>query len=186
MMHSSWKEGSKVEQCLPGDAPKKLVDLWGFVEITQDLLRSAAVQSMAQWKHHGEVSCLDHSLSVAVTSFRLAKKYQLDQVTVARAGLLHDLYLYHKRDKSAHAGLQCIDHPKIAVENAKKITQLSAKEEHCILAHMWPFGGPIPQGKEAWLVNWVDTFSAAGEFSKLCHPASLRGEVYEILSQLSP
>ena len=36
-----------------------------FVRTTGELLESQPVRSMGQWKHHGRVTCLDHSLFVA-------------------------------------------------------------------------------------------------------------------------
>lgn len=156
-------------------------DLAEFCQITNDLLRSPQVESMAQWLHHGDVTCLDHSISVAVTAFSLAKKWGLDRVAVARAGLLHDLYLYHKRDKSAHSGWQCFDHPRIAAKNAEELTHLTEKERNIILSHMWPAGGQVPSSPEAVLVNLVDTLSAVGEFTKTAHPDRLRQQVYKEL-----
>ncbi len=156
-------------------------DLEEFGHIVEDLLETEAVQSMAQWLHHGKVSCLDHTVSVAFVSFRVAKRLGLDKEAVARAGLLHDLYLYHKRDKSKHTGLQSVDHPKIAVVNARKITTLSEKEENIILAHMWPFAGfagAMPKSMEAHLVNLADTILAAGEFCNITKGRQWRRELY--------
>lgn len=161
------------------------MDLEEFFHLTEDLLFTEEVMSMGQWKHHGEVTCLEHSLFVAYTSYRIGKKLKLDLSAIARAGLLHDLYLYHKRDKTAHSGWQCLDHPKIAVKNAENITVLSQKEENIILAHMWPCGGQVPRSFEAVLVNAVDTICAALEFLKAYHPTRLpdllygRGDVAE-------
>ena len=59
-------------------------------------------------------------------------------------GLLHDLYLYDPRDKSAHPGSQCFDHPRAAARNAEQVTKLSDKERNIILSHMWPLGGALP------------------------------------------
>lgn len=161
------------------------LELEEFVRYTKELLLTDEVQSMAQWSHHGSVSCLDHSLFVAFTSFCLAKKWGLDVEAVARGGLLHDLYLYHKRDRSAHTGLQCFDHPRIAAENSEKITSLSAKEKNIILAHMWPCGGEMPKSREAFLVNWVDTGCAVVEFVKGYDPEAVRKAIYGALPQHS-
>lgn len=162
-------------------AEARELELAEFGDIVQDLLDTDVVQSMAQWLHHGKVSCLDHSVAVAFVSFHWAKKLGLDAVAVARGGLLHDLYLYHKRDKSKHPGLQSVDHPKIALVNGRKITHLSEKEENIILAHMWPFAGfagAMPQSPEAHLVNLVDTMLAAGEFCGISKGRLWRMELY--------
>ena len=112
-----------------------------FVTTTEELLGSDTVRSMGQWKHHGPISTLDHSLFVAYLSYRWARFLHLDARAAARGGLLHDLYLYDSRDKSAHPGWQCFDHPRAAAQNAQALTELSPKERNIILSHMWPLGG---------------------------------------------
>lgn len=151
-----------------------------FFDLTEDLLETEQVCSMAQWGHHGDVSCLDHSLFVAVASFRIGKVLGFDVSAIARAGLLHDLYLYHKRDKTAHEGWQCFDHPVIAAENAEKLTDLSEKERNIILSHMWPCGGALPRSREAVLVNLVDTGCAVLEFLKAYEPLAIRERLYSM------
>ncbi len=144
-----------------------------FCGITGDLLQTQQVQSMAKWCHHGRVSTLDHAIFVAYVSYRIARRLGLDNTAVARGGLLHDLYLYHKRDRSAHPGLQCFDHPKVAARNAARITTLTPMEENIILSHMWPVGGALPRSAEAWLVDGVDTLCALLEQVRLYHPGRL-------------
>ena len=155
-----------------------------FVNMVDDLLDSDQVQSMTRLNHHGKVTCFDHSLFVAYLSFRAARFLKLDYRAAARGGLLHDLYLYNNRDKSAHPGWQCFDHPVAAWRNAKAITTLSPKEENIILSHMWPFSKYGPRSKEALLVNAVDTFCAAVELSCLYQLLGLIGKVPS--SQLHP
>ena len=77
-----------------------------FCRTTEELLGSDAVRMMGRWKHHGHISTLDHSLFVAYCSYRAARALRLDETAAARAGLLHDLYLYDSRDASAHPGWQ--------------------------------------------------------------------------------
>lgn len=145
-----------------------------FTQTTQELLDSAQVRMMGRWKHHGPVTTLDHSLFVAYCSYRVARFLHMDAAAAARGGLLHDLYLYDSRDKSAHPGNQCFDHPRAAAKNAAAITKLSPKERNIILSHMWPLGGALPRSKEAWLVDLVDTVCAGLELSRICHPSRLR------------
>lgn len=145
-----------------------------FIETTGELLTARQVRMMGRWKHHGPISTLDHSLFVAYLSFRAARALGLDKYAAARGGLLHDLYLYDSRDKSAHPGVQCFDHPRAAARNAKQLTQLSDKEHNIILSHMWPLGGAMPRSAEALLVDLVDTICAGIEFSRIYHPKKLR------------
>ena len=145
-----------------------------FLELTRELLDSEQVRMMGRWKHHGPVTTLDHSLFVAYSSYRLARMLRLDAHAAARGGLLHDLYLYDSRDKSAHPGNQCFDHPRFAARNAEELTTLSAKEKNIILSHMWPLGGALPRSLEAWLVDLVDTVCAGLELSRIYRPSRLR------------
>ena len=145
-----------------------------FVTTTEELLGSDTVHSMGQWKHHGPITTLDHSLFVAYLSYRWAKFLHLDARAAARGGLLHDLYLYDSKDKSAHPGWQCFDHPRAAAKNAQALTDLSPKEKNIILSHMWPLGGALPRSPEAWLVDLVDTICAGLEVFRIYHPAKLR------------
>ena len=146
----------------------------GFVKTTAELLGSDQVRMMGRWKHHGPVTTLDHSLFVAYLSYRAALFLGLDAEAAARGGLLHDLYLYDSRDKSAHPGCQCFDHPRAAARNAEQLTELTNKERNIILSHMWPLGGQLPRSVEAWLVDLVDTICAGLELSRICRPSRLR------------
>ena len=145
-----------------------------FLELTRELLDSDQVRMMGRWKHHGPVTTLDHSLFVAYSSYRVARLLRLDAYAAARGGLLHDLYLYDSKDKTAHPGSQCFDHPRFAARNAASITALSSKEQNIILSHMWPLGGALPRSLEAWLVDLVDTVCAGLELSRVCRPSRLR------------
>ena len=145
-----------------------------FLELTRELLNSDQVRMMGRWKHHGPVTTLDHSLFVAYSSYRVARALGLDAHAAARGGLLHDLYLYDSKDKSAHPGNQCFDHPRFAAWNAARVTKLSRKEENIILSHMWPLGGALPRSLEAWLVDLVDTVCAGLELSGIYRPSRLR------------
>ncbi len=145
-----------------------------FVELMRELLESDQVRMMGRWRHHGPVTTLDHSLFVAYNAYRMARWFGMDALAAARGGLLHDLYLYDSKDKSAHPGNQCFDHPRFAARNAEKITALSPKERNIILSHMWPLGGALPRSKEAWLVDLVDTVCAGLELTRAYRPHRLR------------
>ena len=83
------------------------------------------------------MTTLDHSLFVAFSTYRVARMLHLDVRSAVRGALLHDLYLYDSRDKTAHPGNQCFDHPRFAARNAAALTPLTPKERNIILSHMW-------------------------------------------------
>ena len=122
-----------------------------FLSLTRELLDSKQVRMMGRWKHHGPVTTLDHSLFVAFSTYRVARLLHLDVRAAVRGALLHDLYLYDSKDKSAHPGNQCFDHPRFAARNAAALTALSEKER-----------------------NMVDTICAGLEVSRICRPSRLR------------
>ena len=92
-------------------------DYSGYLQIVGQLLDSGEVKAMKQWRHHFSITCYEHSLSVSRTAYRLAARLGWDSRAAARAGLLHDLYLYDPADHSAHPGIQCLDHPVAALRN---------------------------------------------------------------------
>jgi len=145
-----------------------------FLSLTRELLDSKQVRMMGRWKHHGPVTTLDHSLFVAFSTYRVARLLHLDVRAAVRGALLHDLYLYDSKDKSAHPGNQCFAHPRFAARNAAALTALSEKERNIILSHMWPLGGALPRSLEAWMVDLVDTVCAGLEVSRICRPSRLR------------
>ena len=53
---------------------------------------------MDKYIQHGSTTTLDHSIAVSYLAYRLARKLDLDYISVARAGLLHDFYLYDWHD----------------------------------------------------------------------------------------
>lgn len=145
-----------------------------FIDLTRELLDSDQVRMMGRWRHHGQVTTLDHSLFVAFSTYRVARALRMDVRAAVRGALLHDLYLYDSHDKTAHPGNQCLDHPRFAARNAEALTPLSSKERNIILSHMWPLGGALPRSPEAWMVDLVDTVCAGLELSRVCRPSRLR------------
>ena len=145
----------------------KLVDEknWSsFLLCIGSLLYTEEMQSMRAIKHHPGTSCYEHSVFVAYAVFRLARRLGLDYKAVARAGLLHDLYLYDSRDRSAYEGWQCFAHPKAALKNAGELVDdLSEKEKNSIIAHMWPLARYMPHYREAYVVNLADKLCATAE-----------------------
>ena len=145
-----------------------------FLSCVEDLLETPQVQSMRALPHHPGVNCFEHSIFVAYIAFRLARRWGLDCTACARAGLLHDLYLYRWNDQSAHPGLQCFDHPVFALRNAETLTPLTDKERNAILAHMWPLATHLPHSREAWTISLADKICATIETVQLWKRMELR------------
>ena len=135
-----------------------------FLNCVGDLLFTPEVQSMRRIPHHPGTTCYEHSVFVSYAAFRMARRWNLDYMAAARGGLLHDLYLYNPRDKSAHPGNQCFDHPVFALRNAQALcARLSEKEQNIIISHMWPLARRRPRCPEAAVVNLADKICATAE-----------------------
>ena len=135
-----------------------------FLNCVGSLLETQEVGSMKRWRHHFSITCYQHSLFVSYVAFRIARRLHWDYRAAARAGLLHDLYLYDPADSSAHPGNQCLDHPEFALRNASALCpDLSAKEKNAILSHMFPLAIHLPRCREALVVNLADKVCATME-----------------------
>ena len=138
-----------------------------------ELLCSPQVQSMKQIPHHPGASCYEHSVFVSYVAWYLAGKWGADARAAARAGLLHDLYLYDPRALPAYR--QCFAHPVAAARNAAALCGgLSAKEKNCILAHMWPLSRRAPHSREAVAVCLADKLCATAEVLRIWRNLGLR------------
>ena len=120
----------------------------------EEVLYSEEYRKLAQFRHHGSVSCLDHCIDVALITFSLAKTQGCDSVSAARGALLHDLFFYNWRSEGPR--LHGFRHPAIACSNAGKIFVLNKIEEDAILRHMWPLTPVPPRYRESLLVCYAD------------------------------
>ena len=132
-----------------------------YMNIVKDIISNEMVQNMKLYRQHFNVSCFDHCLYVSYNLYIICKKHKLDYVSAARAGLVHDLFLYDWRKRQdGRKGLHAYTHPKTAYENAKKIFDLNEIEKDIILKHMWPVTLGLPKYKESFLITYVDKFLA--------------------------
>lgn len=140
--------------------------LWEeYRTLMDDVLLTEMVQQMREHSHHFDISCYEHSVFVSYIAFRLARKWHLDERIAARAGLLHDMYLY---DPAIMGLRQCAVHPIAAFENAKMLCpDLTEKEGNAIRSHMFPLSSEFPKSREAVCVNMADKFCATVETLKI-------------------
>ena len=133
-----------------------------YLDCVGELLEVPQVQAMREIRHHPGVSCFEHSLFVSYVAFCLARRWGRDGRAAARAGLLHDLYLYDPRSLPSYR--QCFAHPLAALRNARDLCGgLSREEENSILAHMWPMACSVPRSRTAAAVCLADKLCATAE-----------------------
>lgn len=138
-----------------------------YMALISDLLMDEAVQDLDLIVHHIHTTRLRHCLFVSYMSYKIAKAHDLDYKAVARAGLLHDFFLEDRQEiEDMQEGSHAEVHPKIALENARKITEISDLEADIILSHMFLTctKAPKPRYPESRLVSMMDKYCAISEF----------------------
>ncbi|GFN36578.1 putative ABC transporter permease [Tepidimicrobium xylanilyticum] len=137
-----------------------------YKDCINDLISHEITRSMKNYKHHGDVNCLEHSLYVSYISYKICKKLGMDYRSAARGGLLHDFYLYDWHIEKPYKGLHGFVHPDIALQNADKFFSLNSIEKDIIKKHMWPLTVKPPRYKESFVVLMIDKYCAFMEIIK--------------------
>lgn len=143
-----------------------------FYNTIKDLISNETVQKMKAYKQHYNTSTYEHCLYVSYISYKICKKLGLDYKAAARGGMLHDLFLYDWRNSKKVLNLErphAFIHPKIALENASKLFNLSNKEQDIIKKHMWPVTIAFPKYLESFIITFVDKYSAIAESFNFYH-----------------
>ena len=110
-----------------------------FKSIINDIIENDTVKQMQNFRQHYDTSCFEHCFKVSWYNYIICKKLHLDYVSAARAGMIHDLFLYDwRKPQPGRKRLHAFHHPRIAMENSMKLFDLNKKEKDIILKHMWP------------------------------------------------
>lgn len=135
-----------------------------YMALIEDLIELEEVQCLKNYVHHLVTDRLSHSLSVSYRSYRWAKRFNLNARAIARAGLLHDLFYYDSADKYQVGGKgHNWEHPRIALQNALKITEISDLEQDIIVKHMFGATRELPKYPESYIVTLMDKQAAIFE-----------------------
>lgn len=135
-----------------------------YLLLVEDILENEKFLELINYYHHNS-SILEHVLSVSFLSYLICKKLNLDYVSGARGGLLHDFFLYDWREykKNPENKNHGLNHPKIALENSHQCFELNKIECDIILKHMWPKTPSCPKYWESVIVSFVDKYCACNE-----------------------
>ena len=143
---------------------EKILQDKDFIMIISDLLNQEKVQEMKHYRQHYNINCFEHCLFVSYNTYLICKKHHLDYISGARAGMLHDLFLYDWRKReNGRRGLHAYTHPKVALKHASTFLNLNDKEKDMILKHMWPVTPAFPKYKETFVITFVDKYFAVAE-----------------------
>lgn len=137
-----------------------------YYSLVSDLIENEVVLEMKNYIQHGTTTCYQHCLNVSYYSYKVCKKLGLDKESAARAGLLHDLFLYdwhHHSIKKPFLQKHGFTHPKKALDNANKYFNINNVEEDMILKHMFPLTLKLPKYKETYVIILVDKICCIAE-----------------------
>ncbi|GAB6390921.1 MAG: HD domain-containing protein [Treponematales bacterium] len=114
---------------------------------------------------HGAVTIYEHSVNVAELAFSMVEdKPAYDKRCVARAGLLHDFFLYEWHIWGWRYIRHGWAHPAIAAAKAREVFGISDREFSCIRTHMWPWTlFHPPRCREGWVISLADKIVAVKE-----------------------
>lgn len=148
---------------------EKYLEDKGYMECVRDILEHPVFQSMENFIQHGMTSCKAHCLQVSYLSYHICRRFGWDYRKAARAGLLHDLFLYdwhtHARETGNH--FHGFTHPRAALNNARKYFSLTSGEEDIILCHMWPLTPVPPKSMAGMSVVYADKLCSVTETALL-------------------
>lgn len=152
-----------------------------YLSYVSDLINDKKLRQLDEIVHHHHTTRFKHSLYVSYVSYRLAKYFGLDAKSTARAGLLHDFFLEDRVEiAELEQGSHNYVHPKLALENARALTNISEKEEDIILKHMFLCTKcSLPRYSESYIVTTVDKYCAVEEVTR-----PIRGKIFSKLNSL--
>ncbi len=145
---------------------KRIFEDKEFLREIDTYINDERVQLLKNIPHHNS-NRLDHSLRVSYVSYSICKKLGLNYQSVAKAGLLHDLYFNRTTDCKEFKDkvkLYTYEHPMDAVKNAENLFYLTPLEKNIIVSHMWPLSFKMPKYKESVIVGLVDKYLSFKDF----------------------
>lgn len=147
---------------------KKELTVNSYFDCISDILGSAELEQLKEITHHICTTRFQHCVNVSYYSYIVCRKFRLDARSAARAGLLHDLFFYDRKEYNSAKSKGQLSHSNmhsmLAAENASRIIDISVLERDIIEKHMWPITKPRPCYKESYVITFVDKYCAMLEF----------------------
>lgn len=139
-----------------------------YYSCISDIVDSPELERLKDIPHHISTTRFQHCLNVSYYSYIICRKFRLDARSAARAGLMHDLFYYDRKEYNSERKKwqprHSRRHSDIALRNADMLTDLSDLERDIIEKHMWPVTRPVPSYKETYVITFVDKYCAVLEF----------------------
>ena len=132
-----------------------------FLHYVSDIINSEEFIKRKEYLHHPNKSVYMHSLEVAYSSYKFAKKHKLNAKDISIGALLHDFYYkpwQDNKEKKKFTKMHGFVHAKEALENARTVFPhlMNERVEDIIVKHMFPLNIKPPKYKESWVVSLMD------------------------------
>jgi uncharacterized protein len=139
-----------------------------FNNIVNDILKNEEFIELKYELHHG-ISRLDHSLNVAHLTYKICRLFKIDEIRdITRAAILHDFFKNEEIEKHSF-----VNHPSVALKNAKRNFSLSKRQENMIASHMYPVSKIIPNNIGSVVITFSDKMVAIKEIAKYKAPLTV-------------
>lgn len=133
---------------------KIIINYNEYDNIVKDILNNKEFKKIEYCPHH-KTNRLEHSKRVSLYAYKVCKILNLDYVSAARGGLLHDFFLNSYTSSNGYKLMR--NHPLIALNKAKKYFKLNQKEKNIISSHMFPLNiKNRPKYRESFIVSMID------------------------------
>ena len=144
---------------------KKDLTQTDYFECIKDIVDSGELENLKLITHHISTTRFQHCLNVSYHNYLICRFLGLDAKSAARAGLLHDLFYYDRKEYNIHKKnfSHSRFHSLVALENASKLTEINEIERDIIENHMFPSTRQFPKHKEAYVIVIVDKYCAVLE-----------------------
>lgn len=131
----------------------------------KEILKSNKYKRLKEFRHHGNMTVMDHSIRVAEMSWRIVEFFHIkcNRKDLIQGCLLHDYFLYDWHEIKNRMRLHGFRHPKIALENAERDFEIDKVEADMIEKHMWPLTIRLPKYKETWVIILSDKLVAISD-----------------------
>lgn len=147
---------------------KKELTLCGYYSCISDIIEAPELVMLKDITHHISTTRYQHCINVSYYGYIICRRLKLDARSAARAGLLHDLFYYDRREynDSREKGQpnHSRHHSDVALTNAQKLTKINSKEHDMIVKHMWPMTLSFPKYRETYIITFVDKYCAVLEY----------------------
>lgn len=134
-----------------------------FLALVRDILEDTEFQKLSLYRQHRKTTRLMHSINVSYISWLIARKLGWDATAAARAGLLHDFFLYAYGEDTPSGKLMAFDHPRTAAKNSAERFDIPRRSvrQSCPTCSLW---GLCPPAERPGCSRFTDKVCASVEF----------------------